>query len=366
MSNRKNNLIETMKIQTTSYDVRRMNEFIKNEVSKIKGCTIFKDNGNLYVTKGESDIYPCIVSHTDTVHNIVDNFQIFESQGRMFSIDGDTMKRTGIGGDDKVGVFIALQILRELPVCKAAFFRDEEVGCVGSKVAKMSFFDNVSMALQCDRKGYRDFVSNIFGCELYSKDFREVIQESLLRYGRKETEGGLTDVLQLADNGLKVACANMSCGYYDPHSDNEYIVTHEVMLTLDFVIEMFNNFGDYKWSIDLNDRYKNHNFNRGGYHSFGGGYIDPIEDNIEDNEFYEKYGYYPEDETPDQRGQKLEGKMCKDCGSIQDIYYDDYVNMHFCISCSDYKDKKSIVSYEEDRKTFLDYMEEDSFNPNKE
>ena len=156
-NNRYSNLVETMRIQTSSYKTKLMQEFIFRQVEEIEGITaIYEGDENIYVIKGEAESYPCVVAHTDTVHDMVDNFQLFKSDDRLFSIDSELMERVGIGGDDKVGVFIALQVLRETDVCKVAFFRDEEVGCDGSSDAWMGFFDDVEFVLQCDRQGISD------------------------------------------------------------------------------------------------------------------------------------------------------------------------------------------------------------------
>tara|TARA_R110002167_G_scaffold331706_1_gene538348 strand:- start:2326 stop:3456 length:1131 start_codon:yes stop_codon:yes gene_type:complete len=247
---RKQELVNTLGVQTTSYNTKNMNAFIKREAAKVEGCKLKMHKGNIYITKGNADTYPCIVAHTDTVHKLYPNFSMFENDGKLFSINSDTMKRVGIGGDDKVGVFVALQVLKEIDVCKVAFFRDEEVGCVGSKAADMKFFDNTEFVLQCDRKGAKDFVNEISWLEMYNESFSEAISTILKTYGRQEVDGGMTDVLQLANNGLDVCCANMSCGYYLPHTDNEYVVIDEVNDTLDMVLEIFETVSGVVWKID--------------------------------------------------------------------------------------------------------------------
>ena len=47
---------------------------------------------------------------------------------------------TGIGGDDKAGVFICLQLLEKLDSCKVFLPVAEETGCNGSKEADPEFF----------------------------------------------------------------------------------------------------------------------------------------------------------------------------------------------------------------------------------
>jgi putative aminopeptidase FrvX len=96
---------------------------------------------NIYATKQtDKDIeyFPCVVSHTDTVHNI-DSINVVEEMLpnaqneiklslKAYNNDGNP---TGIGGDDKCGIFGCLELLKELPNLKAAFFVAEETGCKG-------------------------------------------------------------------------------------------------------------------------------------------------------------------------------------------------------------------------------------------
>ncbi|MDA6986939.1 hypothetical protein OSM86_23565, partial [Escherichia coli] len=45
----------------------------------------------------------------------------------------------------------------------------------------------------------------------------------------------MTDVLTLKENGLEVRCANVSCGYYNAHTDEEITVRKDLQKCLDFV-----------------------------------------------------------------------------------------------------------------------------------
>ena len=45
----------------------------------------------------------------------------------------------------------------------------------------------------------------------------------------------MTDVLTLKENGLEVSCANVSCGYYNAHTDEEITVKKDLQKCLDFV-----------------------------------------------------------------------------------------------------------------------------------
>jgi hypothetical protein len=59
--------------------------------------------------------------------------------------------------------------------------------------------------------------------------------------------GAMTDVMELKDQGLKVAAANISCGYYRPHTSREYIHIKEMRYTLDFVTTLLRALGSQPW-----------------------------------------------------------------------------------------------------------------------
>ena len=59
-----------LSIESESGDCSRMAEFLTT-YCQCQGWLVTQDEvGNLYVTKGDSDTYPCTVAHIDTVHDI--------------------------------------------------------------------------------------------------------------------------------------------------------------------------------------------------------------------------------------------------------------------------------------------------------
>lgn len=221
-------LEETLSIQSKSNKDEEMLRYIKQRVEEF-GCNYSTDTyGNIYVTKGVTELYSCIVAHTDTVHDIREDFSVFQNEEVLFAFSDDTESQVGIGGDDKVGIFIALNLLRDSINLKAVFFRNEEIGCLGSKEADMSFFSNCNVVLQADRRGNSDFINVAAGTTLCSKEFLDTISQSLIDYGYKIANGSITDVMTLKRNGLAICCANVSCGYHHPHSDSEIVRIDEV------------------------------------------------------------------------------------------------------------------------------------------
>ena len=191
------------------------------------GMTVNIDNSNnLYGQFGEADSYPCIVAHTDEVHKSKpEDFEVLQHKGTLFGFSNSEKCLVGIGADDKNGIWIALKAAESLikakkPV-KVAFFPGEEVGCIGSGDAEMDFFKDCRFVLQCDRKGGSDFITKISGVELCSSQFKKDIAPLLKKHGYSETTGLTTDVYELKCRKLGVSVANMSCGYYNPHTDSE-------------------------------------------------------------------------------------------------------------------------------------------------
>jgi tripeptide aminopeptidase len=125
----------------------------------------------------------------------------------IIGIDQTTMKQSGIGGDDKVGVFTALECIRRFDTIKAAFFRDEETGCECSFEADIVFFEDCNFVLQCDRQGYKDFIVEAGGIELSDSKFQSAVSPLLDRFDYRTENGLMTNVIALKIGGVGCAVA---------------------------------------------------------------------------------------------------------------------------------------------------------------
>lgn len=227
-------------IPSLSGDEGRMRDFIKSYISRnIYGCEVTEDSaGNLYVRKGEADIYPAMCAHMDEVHY---------QKNRRIIFDGDLVygksrrgERIGIGADDKNGIYAILETLRERPVMKALLTVVEENGGVGAGRADLGFLYDCSIVMECDRKGNSDLITSIYGTCICDDETRDKLLG--LGYGFKEEIGIFTDVYVLKRRGLKAPCVNVSAGYYYPHINDECTVLSELDNTVKFagaVMEMF-------------------------------------------------------------------------------------------------------------------------------
>lgn len=214
-------LKELYGISARTHQEKDMIAFVSQRLSDLGVTFTVDETGNIYVTKGNADTYPCIAAHLDEVHEarekgyevlvVRDEFIIgFNSEKREFN---------GIGADDKNGIWVCLKCLEKFDNLKCVFFVGEEQGCIGSCQADMKFFDDCRFVLQCDRKGNSDFISDIYGNSLCSSQF--IKDASLGEHGYKEERGMQTDVQTLRQRGLEISCANISCGYYYPHTPHE-------------------------------------------------------------------------------------------------------------------------------------------------
>lgn len=183
--------------------------------------------GNLYVRKGESESYPCIVAHLDQVQRAHSgDFRAIETRDIIFGYSAKNHQIEGLGADDKNGIFIALEALKNYDCLKVVFFKEEEIGCRGSSHAEMRFFDDCRFIIQCDRRGNSDLITNIGCTDLCSEAFIQALAPE--EWGYKEAQGMMTDVETLKEQGLPVSAVNISCGYYNPHTDEEITVKRDL------------------------------------------------------------------------------------------------------------------------------------------
>ena len=266
-------LKEVLSIPTVTYNETLMIEFLKKWLTENKYPFFLDVKSNIYVTKqtDKVDYFPCVVAHTDTVHQI-DTINIREEmlpneQGEIkesLKAYNDFGNPTGIGGDNKCGVFACLELLKELPNLKVAFFVSEETGCHGSRAADEKFFSNVGYCIQFDAPGNSMVSEFCMGVQLFDKhsDFfkgaNEVLTENF--NGRNDYQSHpYTDVYALKSK-FNFSCINFAIGYYQYHSKNEYVVVEDVYNGIDTGKKIINKLGCSLYPFKSQSRYKNYFF----------------------------------------------------------------------------------------------------------
>lgn len=262
-------LKEVLSVPTKTYQEQYMIEFITNWLKENNIPFEIDEMFNIYATKQtDSDIkyFPCVVSHTDTVHNLdsinikeedlINEQKILKPSLKAYNNQGEP---TGIGGDDKCGIFACLILLKELPNLKAAFFVSEETGCHGSRNADPNFFLNVGYAIQFDAPGNSMVTEYCMGTKLFDRDsdfFKscdEVLTESFNSRNDYQSHP-YTDVYALKSK-FDFSCINFAIGYYNYHSKNEYVVIEDVYNGIETGKKMIEKLGYNKYQyIEPKDR----------------------------------------------------------------------------------------------------------------
>ena len=124
-------------------------------------------------------------------------------------------------------MFICLECLKKYDSIKVVFSERRRPDAGGSSEAVMSFFDDVRFVIQPDRKGNSDLITSIGYSDLCSEKFIEALEPE--NWGYREGNGLMTDILTLKEKGLEVSCLNVSCGYYNAHTDEEITVKKDLM-----------------------------------------------------------------------------------------------------------------------------------------
>lgn len=198
--------------------------------------------GNILATKDTrpnkdeaDDTCPCLCAHMDEVfHDRVPDFAIVQDGDEIFGYSSKMEARQGIGADDKNGIWVVLKVMEQIPYIKAAFFVSEEIGCIGSENVDLAFFDNCRFVIECDRRNGGDFIYRAKGIELCTPEFMKAMDASEFDY--KPVEGFSTDVVMLRKRGLTCCACNLSCGYYNPHTDDEYTRVGELQNCYNLVL----------------------------------------------------------------------------------------------------------------------------------
>lgn len=181
-----------------------------------RGYKVVSNDGYLYA---EGDVPVLLVAHMDTVHRTTPN--------TIKEVDGKISSPQGIGGDDRCGIFIIMNIVKNLH-CSVLLCEDEEIGGVGArKFAKSPFIKelNVNYMIEFDRANATDAV--FYSCA--NEEFIDFVTDVT---GYREAHGSFSDISIIAPSA-KIAAVNLSCGYYKAHTTDEYVVYDEMMRTIE-------------------------------------------------------------------------------------------------------------------------------------
>jgi hypothetical protein len=170
---------------------------------------IYNEETFLYA---KGDIPILLIAHMDTVHRKLPFELYYDNKAKVM------WSPEGIGGDDRCGVFILLEIIKKYKPY-ILFTQLEEVGGWGARdfstLFSLEAFDcNVNFMLEVDRKGNNEAV--FYDCG------NEEFQEYILSFGFDLEYGTFTDISILSPR-MDIASVNVSAGYEREHQDTETI-----------------------------------------------------------------------------------------------------------------------------------------------
>lgn len=179
----------------------------------------FDEYGNLFIGFNDKTAgLPILVAHTDNVlHGKRE--PIFDLNKRHLS-----GKSAGIGFDDKAGIIAIMQLwktFKKKQMFRIIFTADEETGGQGAQEIDPAIYEDAAWILELDRKGDKDLIQTSGNTKLCSDEFAKKWEE----LGFKKAQGTFTDVNIFKQSVYDVNMANLSIGYYSPHSDQEYLDT---------------------------------------------------------------------------------------------------------------------------------------------
>lgn len=205
-------------------------ELFSKLCDRFKGRTTVCKNSYILV-RGEAPIM--LVAHLDTVHKTPVRHICKTQNG------GILMSPQGIGGDDRCGVYALVTVYEQSAVKPWLLFTcDEEVGGVGASAFCTRFqkgklpkkeLESLKMLVEIDRKGRNDAV--YYDCD--NPEFEEYITSKGF-----ETEWGSFSDISLLAPALGVAAVNLSSGYYNAHTQHEYIDRKHLNATVKKVVEI--------------------------------------------------------------------------------------------------------------------------------
>jgi len=270
-------LYQLYRIHSMSGNEKKMRKFLKRMAKEYGASEINQDAfGNLLITKGESETYPCMAAHMDQVQRLHSkDFQVVEINGDVFGYSIKNHRQMGLGADDKNGIYICLEMLKRFDAIKVAFFVGEEVGCVGSSKVDIEWFKDCRFIIQPDRKGKCDLITSMYCGDVCSEDFISAIGYE--DFGYMIDHGTITDVGTLVERGVGISCLNLSCGYYNAHTDMEICVLSDLENCMNFVAHIIEHCTDV-YPFEGFDKFS---FGGFGYHS-----------SMDDDDEYWTDGYY--------------------------------------------------------------------------
>lgn len=344
-------ILETQSYSRESGKMRRL----MRDLLESAGMRVTIRDGCIFAVKGnQDDPVPIFVAHLDTVHkHIGEHYKVVaEPDGADFiywAYNSSTGMRTGVGGDDKCGLWVALQASKHFANCRVVLLRDEEIGGLGARSSPKGWYNGASVVIEADRRGNGDAVTEASGIRLSSDEWQDHVSDIVSMHGYAwEDAGGFTDVTELCESHkITTSAINISAGYHRPHTDYEYVSDSDLENALDLTISLADKSAGRTWDVRKEDRvseywgaasWRSTKWTKKSWALYG----DKFELKTDDSTKYDPdpvadagaWGKVTQawDDGP---AQFVQGIKCPTCGN-DGMMYDRDQDMVMCVECEEY------------------------------
>jgi hypothetical protein len=241
--NKINNILKNVNIAIYKLTQESLIIYVQNYLKERK-IKFFEYEGNIISLRKNN--CPIFIAHMDTVNDKDLSKKLYLDTNKNI-----LYRKNGIlGADDRAGVNLILNHCKDINFILTV---DEEIGGLGiEEVVRLTtlteHLENYSCCIELDRMGKNDLLGAKHGyCE---KDLDVAIQKVLPKY--QSEFGVFTDIDYLCDY---IASANISVGYYQQHTKNEFLKVDEFDYINSKIFELSKIKGKFKISSNYNNWY---------------------------------------------------------------------------------------------------------------
>lgn len=220
------NDIQLLKLLLTSTESALLNVCGNYLITKYGKHNVFAKKDFIYAT---GDIPILLVAHLDTVLSEKPHIWVTNNHSTWFGKD------TGLGADDRAGVFAILKIIQSGRRPSVLFTTGEEIGGFGAMAFVKEFAEPpvpTKYVIEIDRRGKGQAV--FYDCG--NTKFMKYVES----FGFTTQRGIFSDISFICPN-WNVAGVNLSAGYYNEHTEFETLKTADLFYTIDRVKKMLDN-----------------------------------------------------------------------------------------------------------------------------
>ncbi|UTR10210.1 M20/M25/M40 family metallo-hydrolase [Evansella sp. LMS18] len=263
-------LEETLSISGVSGDEGSIRDYVLEQLDVLTEHTVVDNAGNILAHRKYGNGHgPTIMlnAHLDTVEEFVPGRTIVKNGPVWTSSEGI------LGADDRAGVTVILEMARWLDIIrfngkvKFVFTVGEEAGLIGARRLNESFLWDVDAAIVVDRRNTNDIVVSCGGVipfchEKYGEFFEKTAKENGLG-DWNVTAGGSSDTRIWAGHGIQ--SVNLSAGYNNEHTDDEFLDTDACFNTLRLIQAVFKEKNELNRVLNRINTFKEVDKRRGGF-----------------------------------------------------------------------------------------------------